>query len=430
MLAKFPATSAKEANRLFRAGEWQQAYCVWITIAERHPNDPIALVGQVECLQQMKQLDMAESMIDDLKSRFPDNPRITLRHAQMATLRANWPEALHRWLAAMNQQGDNPSTHCGVGVALRELGQFEQADEVLSAAIERFPTEPYCFINHAWTATMRREWPEALRRWEIVGAKFGQSTVYTRGRGLVLAGMNLDVFDSEIESSVPQNGRNQQVRAPTHITSPDDKALLFGRFQSLAENCEFGFVQRHAGLEPLGLFRWAGTPAINIITVLQENFAGIGDDINTDLFVETNGEFWVRDKRYGLRTHTFVFQTTVNDDQAAAFRRKMVKRFRFLKDKAIEDLISGERIFVLKAEISPIPDDVAGAVYDAVAAYGPGWVLHVKKSGDVAEIGSVKRVRDRLIEGFVDAAHAIDYEGWHRICLGALGLRALHEKEC
>ena len=36
-----------------------------------------------------------------------------------------------------------------------------------------------------------------------------------------------------------------------------DLPTLLNSFESLGDNCEFGFVQRKFGTEPAGLLRWA-----------------------------------------------------------------------------------------------------------------------------------------------------------------------------
>ncbi len=61
--------------------------------------------------------------------------------------------------------------------------------------------------------------------------------------------------------------------APPDAQAASDKTML-EKLQSLGENCELGFVQRAAGAEPLGLFRWANTPLPNLLAALEASFEG------------------------------------------------------------------------------------------------------------------------------------------------------------
>ena len=61
---------------------------------------------------------------------------------------------------------------------------------------------------------------------------------------------------------------------PDELLSDRNLAL---QFESLGDNCELGLVQRRAGVEPLGLLRFAGAPLRRLITALDARFEGIDD---------------------------------------------------------------------------------------------------------------------------------------------------------
>ena len=60
-------------------------------------------------------------------------------------------------------------------------------------------------------------------------------------------------------------------------------AALVNHFESLGRGCEFGFLQRRAGAEPMGLLRFASMPLEGLIRGLQTQFAGI------DAYVKRHG---------------------------------------------------------------------------------------------------------------------------------------------
>jgi len=47
------------------------------------------------------------------------------------------------------------------------------------------------------------------------------------------------------------------------------------RFESLGENCEFGFLLRHHQVASGGFFRWAFTPLHSLIRILAADFEGV-----------------------------------------------------------------------------------------------------------------------------------------------------------
>lgn len=62
------------------------------------------------------------------------------------------------------------------------------------------------------------------------------------------------------------------------VAVSDQMSTLMARFESIGTDCEFGFVQRHFGLELLGLFRFAGARHLrNLLRLLETDLAGLGD---------------------------------------------------------------------------------------------------------------------------------------------------------
>jgi tetratricopeptide (TPR) repeat protein len=404
------------ANR----GAWNVAATRWQAARTRFPDYPAAAAGLGVALQNLKRLSEAEAVLDAAKLRFPDDHGVMLGHAGIAAARRNWPEAFARWQAAFDRYPNDPTAHVGVGVALRELARLDEADEIFRAASAKFPTHLPVFVNFAWVAMKRRDWPEALQRWELVRERFGEIDEYVRSRGYVRSVARLDELDASLAepgaAPVPSG-------APVPATTGGNAADLLTQFESLGDNCEFGFVQRHAGAEPLGLLRWANIPTHHLLSVLKTRFAGVGEAAFTDLYTEVDGEFWVKDTRYDMRTHTFVFEMSLPDARRARFQQLMAARFRFLKDQLIKDLETAAKIFVLKSKSVLLQDDIE-ALYDAVSEYAPNWLLYVRASDEQHQPGSVRTAHDRLMIGHVKTAPSLDHPGWRQVCQTAFAMRA------
>ncbi len=195
--------------------------------------------------------------------------------------------------------------------------------------------------------------------------------------------------------------------------SPPDPALLqaeqatarehlLKQFESLGENCELGFVQEHLGAYPIGLFRWSGIDLEHLITALDTDLAGIGAVENSAIYSDdTFREYYFRDTRYGMHTHTKMFEHDLAADKAMD---TLCKRTRRLCEKLLEDLSDGEKIFVFQSGARLSPPDLT-RLYQAVRRLGPtAELLYVHPADDGQRPGEVKRVQRGLIVGAIDQA--------------------------
>jgi hypothetical protein len=123
-------------------------------------------------------------------------------------------------------------------------------------------------------------------------------------------------------------------------------ADLMAQFDSIGQGCDFGFVQRHYGADPLSLLRFSGMDTPSLAAGLFARFAGIGRPENVRVFIETTPfpEFKVYEKRYNLWYRTGKMPGEV---MAEALQREQSRRLAFLQEKFLEDLHSGGKIFVL-----------------------------------------------------------------------------------
>ena len=99
----------------------------------------------------------------------------------------------------------------------------------------------------------------------------------------------------------------------------------------------------------------------------------------------------------------------------------MAARFRFLRKKLLEDLEDGTKIFVLRSQ-DALPHETIEAVYAAVAAYGPNWLLHVRLADPLHAAGTLERLHDRLMVGYIATALPLDHAGWQQVCSNAHAL--------
>lgn len=210
---------------------------------------------------------------------------------------------------------------------------------------------------------------------------------------------------------------------PEPANLPVDTLLL--GFESLGENCEFGLVQRSAGIEPLGLLRFASAPLPVLLTALGQRFAGMADAemISVELS-ESGREYLIQDRAFGFVYHAWIEAGTMS---AEAVHQREARRAPFLVRKLLEDLASGDKIFVYHA-MQPMPSPAAPRLAAAIAAHGPGTLLWVELADADNPPGSVRRAGQNLLIGRLarfapaDNAEDFDRDGWIALCRLALAL--------
>ncbi len=199
------------------------------------------------------------------------------------------------------------------------------------------------------------------------------------------------------------------------------------RFESMGDNCEFGFVQAVCGAEPVGLFRFGAPPLHRLIWCLQNRLEGIGELDNIELYLDNEPpEYWVHEKHADMRYHTFIFphEHPEGIDQER-IRRQQSQRLRLLSRKFLEDLEAGEKIFVCKKSFAPTTDAELIALHDAMSTYAANTLLWIEPSDTDHPSGTVEILRPGLLKGFTHRFWQdtdqleTDVDAWLSVCLNA-----------
>ena len=204
-------------------------------------------------------------------------------------------------------------------------------------------------------------------------------------------------------------------------------------FESLGANCEFGLVQRHAGVEPLGLLRFAAMAVAEdvrvekLVDALRRGFEGLGaiETINVYLPEEPGRrEFLARESVYNLQYHTGMFSDEITAD---ALRLREVKRLGFLRRKLQEDLQSGDKIWVWQSANTTEVDQVI-PLLNILRLLGPNTLVWVVEADNDHPAGTAERLDRDFIKGYVEhfasPTNALDLSAfsWIEMCQEAHGL--------
>jgi hypothetical protein len=216
------------------------------------------------------------------------------------------------------------------------------------------------------------------------------------------------------------------------VALPEDAGILMSSFESIGVDCEFGFVQRHFGIEPLGLLRFAGTGFLsNLLRLFETDFAGLGDPgsltasaRDTEIYRPGDtplvvNEYFIHDDKLIFSFHTWRGPADVSEEQS---RAENETKLRFLKRKLLEELEDGEKIWLLKT--------TGGAeVYEAFAFHSVinrkarNKLFWVTRSVEGRPSGSVEWLGRDILRGYSDHDHhdaqIFNADTWLQLCQNA-----------
>jgi hypothetical protein len=168
--------------------------------------------------------------------------------------------------------------------------------------------------------------------------------------------------------------------------------------QSLGINCEFGFLQRSAGAEPLGLFRWTLAPLSKLVPALEQGFEGLANPDALEIFMNDATEFIVEDKLFGFRHHSFLFAS--KGGTLEKVKRNEYLRVGLLARSLVEEMREQRKLFVYHDAGESTLEDVR-RLAGALNRYGANTLLWIVGAPHVSLVGEVRQLEPGLIQGYV-----------------------------
>lgn len=206
--------------------------------------------------------------------------------------------------------------------------------------------------------------------------------------------------------------------------TPISDADLLLNFESLGDNCELGLVQRRAGVEPLGLFRFAGAPVRHLIRAMNARFQGIADPDHVHVQPE-NGEYMIKLTKYDFIYHAYV---KIGEAAPDELQKQQVRTVQFLVSKLIADLENPTKVMVFRQNEPLLANDLTDLRL-ALSAYGPSTLLWVQEARPGCPAGEVTVVDPGLMIGYVrrlarrDNVPNLDGVSWLTMLRNAHALR-------
>lgn len=418
------------ARAAFRSGRAQLAIARWEAALAAAPARPECLVGLSGVLRVAGHLPRAGEIIARAARLLPDDPMVIAEVARIAEARGDFTAALAQWRRLTARRRPQPIWRAAEAQALMMLGRLDEAEAVLRIAEgevrERRAEEDLqarqVLVLRGRMLAARRDWPAAVAFWTAFQRRFPNSQQAWQHLGRAVENLAFQHTEARPrDAQVPL-----EAMASIEVVADAAAHALLMEFDAMGAGCEFGLVQRRYGAEPLSLLRWNAAPMSALLAAFENGLEGLGEPGNTVLFRSANGEYFIRDRRWGLAMHTWLFAGQV--DEAQLYER-MCRRLGFLREKLLADLGRAEKVFLHHAEV--IEAEAFARLHALLRAHGPVSLLGVQPAYRRAQPGEVVQVGEDRFIGFVgrlgrreDGSWDILFEDWLAVCRNAKALIA------
>ncbi len=374
------------------------------------PDKPGRYVAAAKRLEDAGQLAIAGGVLAEAERRFPTDEALFLHRSEFIERHHNGEAAFARWVLMANRFPGRDRICTKVAHHHLAAGRFQAADAVLAEALARMPDSLSLLAEAAVVARARGNLHEAARRWRAAIDRHPDWPQAILAYNATLAALAAQAIDTAPDDTLPVAG----AKGPFLLTrqaDADGLRDLFMRFESLGRNCQFGFLQREFGAEPLGLLRFGGMAACDLSRALDNDFAELmaADDA---ILIPQHQDYFLEVPRAGFAIHTLTEPADLG-----VFLIQMRRRLRYLARKLLGDLQAGEKIFVFKEY--DVTEEEISAVHTAVRRHGAGHLLFVRKPDENHPTGSVEFRADRVYVGYIEPGGAKDKgfrDAWVKVC--------------
>jgi tetratricopeptide (TPR) repeat protein len=422
-----PGPLNEYASLAHQRRDWPEAVRRCARLREVTPDSPAGYQGGVEALRQAGQLEAAAALLTEAVSRLPEHVAMLSEYASNVQVRLDWEAVARRCEQLRKDAPDRLEGYTASARALREAGQSAAAEAMLEDAMRRFPHRQEPFLDYADAATRRGDWDVALQRLSEARRRFPDALA-------VLKAMHEAELRSGFED--PDHASQQAPAAvrPNAANANADMREIVAAFASLGgepRGCEFGEAQRYYGAEPLDLLRWTEVRPAGLTDALERRFEGIGDPQQTEVFAHQFREQWlyvVRDRRYGMTSHTYISRDEAPQDKVAA---QTCRRMQYLRRKLIDDLEAANKVFVYRTVMGNLSDAELDRLHAAIRRYNNDTTLLYVRYTDAAHAdGTVEVARPGLLIGYLDRFGAlpsgqlvdVPFASWATLCRKAYRL--------
>lgn len=406
--------ASEEALLEEKSENWQAAIVAWKRCLEYDPKSKLGLLFIANCYANINEYELADQALSTALSIYPDTYEVRARHAALPGRFNLWHEAAARWHINILNYPDMLEYADMAAFALEKSGDTEFATSILSKAADTYPERIDLRMLHAKSAEKEKKWVDAIESWDIVIDSNPQDINAKNARGEAF-------WHAGFQDLAANSADRDNVVISTEQTDTETQQFIkiAEQFESLGDNCEFGFVQRLLGAEPLGLLRFTAITPVDLLDFLHSKFSDFGNHGSLEI-IRTNTEVMLQDTKNRFSFHTFVKSEGLDESR---FLFQQHKRLDFLKREILHDLSTGSKIFVCKNSHEAISDSTLVQISDALQSYGPNYLLGIRLADETNEPGSILLLNEFTMVGFVsyifrkipDSMDQIDMDSWKKI---------------
>jgi tetratricopeptide (TPR) repeat protein len=178
---------AVERARLSEARtDWCGALVRWDEMMANWPDRCEGPLGKASALSHLARDAEAQEVLTQATERFPRREEVFHDLARLAEKRNDWPTAEQAWRRFIFINSTNSWAHAGLANSLIKQNLLSEAEAGLEIALQSLPHDPAITSHLARVAEARKDWPEALTRWDRVVAESPTLWAGYRGKAAVL----------------------------------------------------------------------------------------------------------------------------------------------------------------------------------------------------------------------------------------------------
>jgi tetratricopeptide (TPR) repeat protein len=357
-----------EIQQAVKRADWPAVVSLSASLRATAPDDPYAFQIGARALRELRRLRQADLLSHTGLSRFADHPGLLLERALTLHKQTRLEEALVCYDRLRALQPELASGYARSASVIVLLGKFDDAEAVLRDGLVRFPDDVGLLVQCAITATRRRDFTLARARWEEVRQRAPDDPRLARFAGEIALA---EQFES-LQPGADAESDDATGAAGAELTD----AEVMKRFEGLGGNCEFGLAQRAAGIEPLGLLRFASTSAPELAALLRCAMQDVGSEEQTRLYLNAGQEYMLEDPRF-FRTHTFI---NYGETDPAELLDKLRRRTVFLRNKLLSELRRGSKICLFRPFDGRLADGEITELHAALRTVGPAPLVCIRNA--------------------------------------------------
>ncbi len=153
-------------------GDWEEAISRCKVVREQFPDIAWGYVGGANALDHLGRREAARLLLDTGLARVPADADPLAAYCWLAQHRQDWAEAVTRWEGYRRRFSDRVVGYSAESTALREQSRFDEAESLVLEGLRRHPDNRELLANFAFVASARKDWEQALTRWNAYAERF------------------------------------------------------------------------------------------------------------------------------------------------------------------------------------------------------------------------------------------------------------------